>query len=76
VEVDAPSAEPEESGTWVPATGGSLTLCFLGQPASSVAAAMSKAIDTIRFIYSLHPGSFSDPLFCKGTGDELLCVIF
>src|SRR5580692_3294141 len=56
VEVDA-SAEfaPLESGTWVPATGASFTLCFLGQPASWAAPAMSTAIDRMRFIYFLRP---------------------
>src|SRR5271165_5706983 len=55
VEVAAPSpAAAEDSGTWVPATGGSFTLCFLGQPASSAAPANSNAIDIILFIESLH----------------------
>jgi hypothetical protein len=51
VEVEAPSPELEESGTWEPATGGSITLCFL-HPGSKAAPAMSKAIESIRFIYS------------------------
>src|SRR5271156_3375713 len=49
VEVDAPSAA-EDSGTWVPATGGSFTLFFLGQPASSAAPANNNAIDITLFI--------------------------
>src|ERR1700733_7233234 len=51
VDVDAPSAfAPEESGTWVPATGASLTLCFLGQPDSSAAPVRAKATISMRFI--------------------------
>src|ERR1700679_286098 len=56
-DVDAPS--PEVPETWDPAVGGSDTLFFFGQPASSAAPAISKAIDTIFFIQILHerPGS-------------------
>src|SRR5271170_4411412 len=52
VDVDG-SSDPavEDSGTWVPATGGSLTLCFFGQPDSSAAPAISNAIDMTLFIY-------------------------
>src|ERR1700720_3123297 len=76
VEVDALSPAVEESGTWLPATGGSLTLCFLGQPVSSAAPAMSKAIDMIRFIYFSIQRSSSDQLFAKGTGDGPVCEIY
>src|SRR5882724_8737082 len=66
VDVDAPSPAVEaESGTWLPATGGSFTLCFLGQPVSSAAPAMSKAIDMIRFIYLSIRRSSSDQLFAR-----------
>ena len=65
VEVEAPSPDEAESGTWLPATGGSLTLCFLGQPESSAAPAMSKAIDMIRFIYFSIQRSLSDRLFAR-----------
>src|SRR5579862_6623436 len=64
VVVDAPSEfAPEESGTWVPATGASLTLCFLGQPDSSAAPAMSNATDKMRFIeLSIRIRGFPQPL--------------
>src|ERR1700679_1946476 len=75
VEVDAPSAAfPLESGTWVPATGASFTLCFLGQPASSAAPAMSTAIDRMRFIY-FSVRILRDPMGCKGTDDGSICVL-
>src|SRR5271154_3726124 len=52
VEVDAPSAPlvPPAPGTWLPATGGSTVVAFLGQPARSAAATNKQAIDTIFFI--------------------------
>src|ERR1700733_5919293 len=66
VEVEAPSPAVEAvESTWLPATGGSLTLCFLGQPDSSAAPAMSKAIDMIRFIYFSIQRSLSDQLFAS-----------
>src|ERR1700733_7883866 len=75
VEVDAPSAELLlESGTSVPATGASFTLCFLGQPASSAAPAMSTAIDRMRFIY-FSVRILRDPMGCKGTDDGSICVL-
>jgi hypothetical protein len=49
-EADAPSPVLDDPGTWVPALGGSITLCFLGQPASSAAPANNNAIDMIFFI--------------------------
>jgi hypothetical protein len=44
-----PLAE-ESPGTWVPATGGSLTLCFFGHPASNTVPASSNAMDIVLFI--------------------------
>jgi hypothetical protein len=46
-EPDAPAPAP---GTCVPATGGSTTVGFFGQPASSAAPASRKTIDSMRFI--------------------------
>src|SRR5271167_1237754 len=60
VEVAAPSAA-EDSGTWVPATGGSFTVGFLGQPASRAAPANSNAIDIILFINVSGRACFRSP---------------
>jgi hypothetical protein len=46
----SPEVPDDDSGTWVPATGGSFTLCFLGQPANNAAALISSAIDKTLFI--------------------------
>src|SRR5271170_7032375 len=71
----APSEAAEDSGTWLPATGGSLTFGFLGQPASSVAPASSNAIVITLFIEVSILRSEWHRSTAKGTDHEPVCVL-